>query len=280
MEMKKTLCFAWGMVAVASLFADGVAVTNSFEDASAGAFLGDAVVSDGTPPRPAVVDYPLPSADHYKILEISGTTSNNLNLTSADTAQMDMMVRISRPEDPLEDISAAGSLAQFAVGIESNGALCVWGRRKNADAASWMPVSSSNYVDGTWVRLSLNFDYTTGKCQMLVDGQSVISEHGYLTAAGNTAGNGSWYTLARPPAENKSISAVCIAGSAGLDDFVAQSGIQAAGEEAFPVADDVVVVKSLKQRTFAPIGASLPRAQGFQYANNIPHRRGRACPSR
>ena len=153
-----------------------------------------------------------------------------------------MMVRVSRPDDALEDFAEVGGGAQVAIGVESNGVLCVWAKAKGAGSASWLQVGSA-YADNDWLRISLNFDYSAGRCQLLVNGQSVVSSHGYITANAAAADtrSGSWFTLAGAPAAGKSISAVCITGSAGLDDFVAQSGVQAAGEEAFPVADNVVV---------------------------------------
>ena len=241
METKKIACFTWVVVVAASLFADGNALTNSFESAM-DPFKGDgALKSADAPAEPSVVGYPLPSAAHTQILEISGSVSNTFGWAAADTAQVDMMVRVSVPEDPLESLSGASPAAQFAIGVESNGYLCVWAKDKNADAASWLQIGSTHYEDDTWFRLSLNFDYNAKRCQVLVGGQSVISSHGYLTATDSTSVSGSWYTLAGEPASGKSLSAVCITGSAGLDDFVAQSGVQEAGEEAFPVADNVTV---------------------------------------
>ena len=241
METKKIACFTWVAVVAASLFADGHALTNSFESAMA-PFVGDgALKSADAPAEPSVVGYPLPGAAHTQILEISGSVSNTFGWGSAATAQVDMMVRVSVPEDPLESLSGASPAAQFAIGVESNGYLCAWAKAKGENAARWLQIGSTPYEDDTWFRLSLNFDYDNCRCQVLVGGQSVISSHGYLTATDSTSASGSWYTLAGEPASGKSLSAVCITGSAGLDDFIAQSGVQAAGEEAFPVADNVVV---------------------------------------
>ena len=240
MDMKKIVCVSCAAAAALRLSATVCATTNSFEAAD-GDFIGDGSIVNGTPTAPAVVGYPLPAADHSKILEISGTVSNALSWTEADTAQVDMMVRVSRPDESLESLSGASPAAQLAIGIETNGVLCVWAKDKGADSASWLQIGATQYADDTWIRLSLNFDYDSNKCQVLVDGQSVISSHGYLKASGEGSGNGSWYTMAGGPASGKSISTICIKGAAGLDDFVAQSGVQAAGEEAFPVADNVVV---------------------------------------
>lgn len=243
MEMKKFASFTGAAVVAISLFADGAAVTNSFETETLNAALwGDGVVASGGPAAAPAVGYPVASGiGHTQILEVNGTVSNTLSWAEAATAQVDMMVRVSRPEEKLAALTDGAATAQIAIGIETNGNLCVWAKDRGAASASWLEVCPSNFVDDAWIRLAINFNYDAGKCQLFVDGQPCVSDHGYLAATGGTATAGSWYTLANAPGSNKSITAVAITGSVALDDFVAQRDVVAAGDAPFPVDDSVTV---------------------------------------
>ena len=243
MDMKKFACLTGAAAVAISLFADSNAVTNSFESEALDAKLwGDGTVASGGPAAAPAVGYPVASGTaHTKILEVAGTVSNTLSWAGADTAQVDMMVRISCPEDELESLTGAAAAAQIAIGVQTNGSLCIWAKDRGAGSASWLEVCPSNFVDDTWLRLAVNFNYAAGKCQLFVDGQPCVSAHGYLTATSDAATPGSWYTLANAPASDKSISLVSISGAVGLDDFVAQKDVTAVGEAAFPVDDSLTV---------------------------------------
>ena len=243
MEMKKIACFSGAVAVALCVFADGSSCSHDFESAALGTTMwGDGTVAAVVPTQPVLVGYPLPSSDHAQVLEISGTVSNTLSWSSADTAQVDMMVRISRPEDALAALAEESAAAQTAIGVETNGNLCLWAKAKNSDTQSWLVVCPSNFVDETWLRISLNFNYAAGRMQLRVGGQPVVSANGYLTATStDDSVAGSWYRMAANPVAGKSISQVSITGAAGLDDFVAQSGVLGVDDEAFPVDSSATV---------------------------------------
>jgi len=159
--------------------------------------------------------YPI-SGSHTNVLTVEGYVICSNKMESANgSAQVDMMVKVAKPDEAL---SADGlSDAQIAVAVDTNGTLAVYCLpRAGTGTAAWRTVSTTTYTEGTWLRVGLVFDYGNGFCQLRVNGQTVTSANGaYKTDT--TSQNGSWFRLANASTK---ITEVKVVGSTAIDDVV------------------------------------------------------------
>ena len=157
-----------------------------------------------------------------KVLVVEGSASNTLASALTTTPMVDMMVQTARPDDELGFPSSetTGDI-QIAVAVDSNGCFNAYCQNKS-NVVGWYKLSNTQYDATGWARVSFLFDYTTTpkRCQIRIDGQPVMSEHGYLTAAGDIAGNGAWYTLANAGSGVKSMKVI---GCTAVDEVVMDS---------------------------------------------------------
>ena len=162
----------------------------------------------------------LPSGN--RVLVVEGSASNTLASALTTTPMVDMMVQTARPDDELGFPSSetTGDI-QIAVAVDSNGCFNAYCQNK-AGTVGWYKLSNTQYDATGWARVSFLFDYTTTpkRCQIRIDGQPVMSEYGYLTAAGDIAGNGAWYTLANAGSGVKSMKVI---GCTAVDEVVMDS---------------------------------------------------------
>lgn len=214
--MKKTMSFlgvAGCVLAAGSLCA--TSVTNTFDDA-VGTWLGDCAKSttesNYTFSAAAIAGFPTgktsPLSGNY-VLTVEGVATNAVS--GGTTPLVDMMVQAARPDEELEIPEEDAGHVSIAVAVDSEGyfnAYCT----TNSSAAGWVKISTTPADEDAWVRVSLLFD--SGYCQIRINGEPMMSQAGYLTKEGTTAG-GAWYELA-----NSGVSTVKVAGCTAIDEFV------------------------------------------------------------
>ena len=171
-----------------------------------------------------VAGRPLPSANHTQVLSIEGNASfaTEPAVGSAGKPLVDMMVQTARPDDELGFPSSERTNdIQIAVAVDSNGCFNAYCKNKSG-TVGWYKLSNTQYDATGWARVSFLFDYTVSpkRCQIRIDGQPVMSEYGYLTAAGDIAGNGAWYTLAN---DYSGVASMKVIGCTAIDDVVMNS---------------------------------------------------------
>ena len=172
----------------------------------------------------AVAGRPLPNANHTQVLSIEGNASYapQSAVGAAGKPLVDMMVQTARPDDELGfPSSETTDTIQIAVAVDSNGCFNAYCKNKS-DVTGWYKLSNTQYDATGWVRVSFLFDYTVSpkRCQIRIDGQPVMSEYGYLTATGDIAGNGAWYTLANA---GTGVTSMKVIGCTAIDEVVMDS---------------------------------------------------------
>ena len=216
---KKTKCLlgiAGSMLAAGSLCA--TSVTNTFDEA-VGGWTGDCALSTSESnyvfSAASVAGFPTgkayPLSGNY-VLTVEGVATNGVSAGS--TPLVDMMVQAARPDDVLELPEEDASSVQIAVAVDSNGyfnAYC----NSAGGTPDWYQITTTATDTDAWVRVSLLFDYTNGRCQIRLNGEPVKSNYGFVRETGDTTG-GAWYNLAR----GNNASLVKVVGCTAIDEYV------------------------------------------------------------
>ncbi|MBR4893665.1 MAG: hypothetical protein IKZ36_00515, partial [Kiritimatiellae bacterium] len=182
---------------------------------------GDGVLKEETP-SPLSAGAPIGTKDDEtaKVLELEG----EVVCANETGKQVDFLLNVSSSSD---ELPAGFEGVQIAVAVGTSETLAdddqtkvvplmLYGVKKNELSAQWFGISSVKI--GTWIRVTLDFDYGAGRCKVSVDGIPVVSEDGSFKADGS-GGKGAWYKLA--VSENKEkIASLTFIGSAKIDDVV------------------------------------------------------------
>ena len=214
LKMKSFGLLAGCALATGSLYA--ASVTNTFETGSNDWTGGTAAASNYTFMAAATSGYPTGaslSSENY-VLTVEGEASYASGSAVTGSPLLDMMVQAARPDDELELPAEDTPTVNIAVAVDSEGyfnAYC----KTNATLAGWCRIAAAPTDEDAWVRVSLLFDYAAGFCQIRINGEPVMSNFGYLTAADTTPG-GAWYKLANATG----VGLVKVAGCTAIDEFV------------------------------------------------------------
>ena len=151
-----------------------------------------------------------PSAN-AKALAIEGSVTN-ATLFGSGTSQVDMMVKVVYPDEALA-LPSGETDVQIAVGVNTNGELNVYCAPKaGSGTAAFVPVSAA-LTAGQWKRISFNFDYSTGFCEVVLDGLPCVSTYGALSPS-TTGVAGAWYKLAN---DASTLSSMKVVGTTAID---------------------------------------------------------------
>ena len=174
-------------------------------------------------------------------LAIEGSVTN-ASLFTSGTSQVDMMVKVVYPDEALA-LPSGETDVQIAVGVNTNGVLNVYCAPKTGSGtAAFVPVSAA-LTAGDWKRISFNFDYSTGFCEVVLDGLPCVSEYGALSPD-TTGVAGAWYKLAKDNAST--LSSMKVVGTTAIDCVYTGTG-------STPIPFDGTVADSTT-------GANVPRS--------------------
>lgn len=98
------------------------------------------------------------------------------------------------------------------------GSLKVYCKDKKTETVDWYSLGEKTYEEGEWHRVSFTFDYKKQTCQIRLDGEPLMTEHGALTSDGTGGTTGSWYKL--NTTTKKNLSSVKVVGSTAIDEVV------------------------------------------------------------
>ena len=240
MSLNKSLCLALG-VTVGMLIATNAMATDyteSFESGTEGGALaltgwgGYGTYSNTPSARVLAAGVPLTSENHDVHLAVDGWVTNTL--TTAGDAQLDMLVKVACPDEPLSGMS--DNEAKFAMAIDQDGTLKYW------DGDSWGSLGLSAFTENTWIRVAVVYDNTNKRCKVSVDGNACVTDDGYKTASGSDKG-GPWY----PVLDNTmaGISSLKVVGTTALDDVKVAYGTSSSYTPEYKDTngDDIVVPK-------------------------------------
>ncbi|MDO5318166.1 MAG: hypothetical protein Q4G65_06015 [bacterium] len=239
---------------------------STVSDLTSAAWTGNGtIVAHDSAPEGAL---PTAEASNTKKLSVQGNVKCTVTADAAPTL-VDLMIQIAKPDEALSGAPEGVDGAQFALGVDVNGALKAYTTGKGS-TAGWVDLGVTG-TEGSWKRVTLNFDYTAKLCQVIVDGVPALTANGYTTsnkaapAAGITTG--SWYGLLNTPTKLASVEVV---GSTAIDEMVVKTGADA--EPAWP-APSSTGEKTIPQNWFAKQGiapaadaADAPDGSGMKIA--------------
>lgn len=168
--------------------------------------------------KPAGVGSPINDSTDKLYLSVDGHVTCTAATTENKPATVDMMIQIAKPDEKL--VLPTGEKAddiQIAVGVDTDGSLKVYCTDKRTAKVDWYSLGKATYKEGEWHRVSFTFDYGNGTCQIRLDGEPLMTEHGALTSDGTGGITGSWYKL---NTTTKNLSSVKVVGSTAIDEVV------------------------------------------------------------
>ena len=146
------------------------------------------------------------AGDHNKHLAVDGWVTNTLDNTAGD-AQLDMLVKVAKPDEPLSGMSDGE--AKFAMAIDEDGTL------KYYTGSTWAALGDAEYEENQWIRVAVVYDQAGQRCKVSVNGNACVTDSGYRTATTNLMG-GAWYPLLNDATK---ISSLKVVGTTALDDI-------------------------------------------------------------
>ena len=156
--------------------------------------------------------------EHKLYLSVDGYVTCTASTTADKPATVDMMIQIAKPDEALAlPTGETTDDIQIAVGVDTDGSLKVYCKDKTTGTVAWYSLGETEYAEGEWHRVSFTFDYANQTCQIRLDGEPLMTEHGALTSDGTGTSDGSWYKL-NTKATN--LSSVKVVGSTAIDEVV------------------------------------------------------------
>lgn len=168
--------------------------------------------------KPAGVGSPINGSTDKLYLSVDGHVTCTAATTESKPATVDMMIQISRPDEALAlPTGEKADGIQIALGVDTDGTLKAYCTDKTTRTVDWYSLGEKTYEEGEWHRVSFTFDYGNWTCQIRLDGEPLMTEHGALTSDGTGTSAGSWYKLNTTA---KNLSSVKVVGSTAIDEVV------------------------------------------------------------
>ncbi len=187
--------------------------------------------------KPAGVGSPITNSTDKLYLSVDGYVTCTAATTENNPATVDMMIQIAKPDEALALPSGETMDGiQIALGVETNGALKVYCTDKTTAKVDWYSLGTTEYAEGEWHRVSFTFDYGNGTCQIRLDGEPLMTEHGALTSDGTGGTTGSWYKL---NTTKKNLSSVKVVGSTAIDEVVIKQADSGKVTDVLPALADI-----------------------------------------
>lgn len=124
-----------------------------------------AVVSNGAPtPTQSKVDYPVPAANHTKVMAFSdGTITNEFDGSSLRLVAFDTMIKPVFSEPPTGDQLIAVSNSQISMYIGTNGLVNIWHGTGDGwtlpEAKQWSVFPQMTITASNWIRVTMTMSY-------------------------------------------------------------------------------------------------------------------------
>ena len=187
--------------------------------------------------KPAGVGSPINVATDKLYLSVDGHVTCTAATAENKPATVDMMIQISRPDEALAlPTGETTDGIQIALGVETNGTLKAYCTDKTTRTVDWYSLGEKTYEEGEWHRVSFTFDYGNWTCQIRLDGEPLMTEHGALTSDGTGTSAGSWYKLNTTA---KNLSSVKVVGSTAIDEVVIKQADSGKVTDVLPALADI-----------------------------------------
>lgn len=188
--------------------------------------------------KPTGVGSPINDAPDKLYLSVDGSVTCTAATEENKPATVDMMIQISRPDEALALPSGETTDGiQIALGVETDGTLKAYCTDKTTAKVDWYSLGKATYAEGEWHRVSFTFDYKEQTCQIRLDGEPLMTEHGALTSDGTGGTTGSWYKL--NTTTKKNLSSVKVVGSTAIDEVVIKQADSGKVTDVLPALADI-----------------------------------------
>lgn len=205
------------------------------------------------------VGKPIATATDTFYLSVDGSVTCTATTAENKPATVDMMIQISRPDEALALPSGETTDGiQIALGVETNGTLKAYCKNRGG-VPGWYALGTTQYAEGEWHRVSFTFAYTNQTCQIRLDGEPLMTEHGALTSDGTGGTTGSWYKLNTTTV--KKLSSLKVVGSTAIDEVVVKYG-EGLGDVQPPLADGEIMTGGVPNAWLAEQGITREMAAG------------------
>lgn len=175
---------------------------------------------------------------HKLYLSVDGSVTCTAATEENKPATVDMMIQISRPDEALALPSGETTDGiQIALGVDTDGTLKAYCTDKTTAKVDWYSLGKATYAEGEWHRVSFTFDYKEQTCQIRLDGEPLMTEHGALTSDGTGGTTGSWYKL--NTTTKKNLSSVKVVGSTAIDEVVIKQADSGKVTDVLPALADI-----------------------------------------
>lgn len=183
------------------------------------------------PPGP-----PLPLENHTRVARLATGLSREVIAAEQQNVKLDLMMQFgARGLTPPADMSPE---LQTSFGIDDTGALHIWHRHHDGHtwSARWTDVGHTPMAASEWVRLSVDFDYTTSPqgaafFRPRINGSLLPTAYGFR-APDDLTSPGPWYMTANSPGLGggggpRRITGLDFAGPGAVDDLVIRDAAEA-----------------------------------------------------
>ncbi|MEN8255195.1 MAG: hypothetical protein ABFR33_06965 [Verrucomicrobiota bacterium] len=202
--------------------------------------------------------YPVPSANHGKVLEVNGTVDNLFDMATGQVLWVDNMVlpyyeSLTTDPNVLEGVQAA-------VGFNLDGHPAVWHYDQAGESNRWTVADDVAIPAGEWVRLTYTLDYQTKDLensvryfQIRLNGILLTNALAWTSNDGTGNPGGSWFSMSFEPDQMHYFT--CRAEETALDDLLVTT--------TNPLARDVAIASAHGQADPA-VGT-----HAYTYSDNI-----------
>ena len=161
--------------------------------------------------------YPVGSANHATVLEISGMATNSFSMDAAQVVWVDMMLEVG--VGPSVDTSLLETV-QAAIRFNDNGHPLLYHFDVAAGTNRWTEIPET--TKSGWVRATLGLDYLADYFQVKLDGNLLTNALAWTSNDGSGSPGGSWFAM--PTAADRINRLVFGGNGASLDDLVVTTG--------------------------------------------------------
>ena len=140
--------------------------------------------------------YPVGSAAHDKVLEVSGAVTNSFSMAANQVVWVDMMQEANGL--PSADAELLGS-AHAAIYFDHYGHPLVYHHDLDGGTNCWTEISEVS--KSGWVRETIGLDYQTGYFQVKMDGVLLTNALAWTSNDGSGFPGGSWFKMPGSPSQ-------------------------------------------------------------------------------
>ncbi len=170
-------------------------------------------------------EYPVSSADHDQVLEVTGTATNHFNITANQIIWVDYMMLPVHGALPTDmNIPAE---AQLVIAFNQDDHPVIWNCDIAAGSGGWAEIDELTVPDDEWVRITLNIDYQTEDpinhvryFQVYINGTLLTHPQAWTSNDGSGVSGGCWFAMSFEPDQLNIVALKADYTTAGVDDLV------------------------------------------------------------